>query len=149
MPDEKTQSTPQEEMQDGTVTDESARTGASTMGDSGEAAQKTEAAQDANAGTAGSGERDEEAIAQQMRELEENPPDKLEDWPDGPAKYETFGGPEGDHSYEEGPERKLGPSSLRRHPDGSVEIEGEKVDNPDDYKREPLENPMSQSAGDD
>lgn len=78
--------------------------------------------------------------------LADDPPENLEDWPDGEAKYKTFGGPEGDHSYEEGPERNLGPSSLRRHEDGSVEIEGEKVDNPDDYKREPISNPADQTG---
>ena len=36
------------------------------------------------------------------RLFEEDPPEKLEDWPDGQAKYETFGGAEGDHSYDEG-----------------------------------------------
>lgn len=77
---------------------------------------------------------DEERKAE-VRKLEENPPERLEDWPSGPAKYETFGGPEGDHSYDEGPERKLGPSSLKRNPDGSIEIEGKRVENPDDYKR--------------
>jgi hypothetical protein len=41
--------------------------------------------------------------------------------PDGQAKYETFGGAEGDHSYDEGPEAKLGPDSVRHHEDGSVE----------------------------
>ena len=35
---------------------------------------------------------------QGMRELEENPPKALEDWPDVERKYETFGGREGDHS---------------------------------------------------
>jgi hypothetical protein len=35
---------------------------------------------------------------QGMRELEENPPKDLEDWPDDEHKYETFGGREGDHS---------------------------------------------------
>lgn len=90
--------------------------------------------------------RSEEAMEAEMERLEENPPDDLEDWPDGPAKYKTFGGPEGDHSYEEGPERKLGPSSLRRREDGSVEIEGEVVDDPDKYKREPIAEPMGQTA---
>ena len=81
--------------------------------------------------------RDEEA-QEKMKELEENPPENLEDWPKGPAMYETFGGPEGEHSYEEGPEQKLGPSSLRRHEGGEVTIEGEKVDNPDEYKGDPI-----------
>jgi hypothetical protein len=75
-----------------------------------------------------------------MKELEESdePPKKLEDWPDDEAKYVTYGGGEGDHGYDEGPEQKLGPSSLERHDDGSVSIEGEKVDDPDKYKGEPI-----------
>jgi hypothetical protein len=68
----------------------------------------------------------------------EDPPEKLEDWPDGQAKYETFGGAEGDHSYDEGPEAKLGPDSVRHHEDGSVEVGGEQVDNPDEFKGEPI-----------
>jgi hypothetical protein len=83
-------------------------------------------------------EREEEKVKQQVKELEENPPAKLEDWPEDQAKYETFGGPEGEHGYHEGPEQKLGPSSLRHHEDGSVEVEGETVDNPIEYKGEPL-----------
>jgi hypothetical protein len=71
--------------------------------------------------------------------FEKDPPKKLEDWPDDELKYQTFGGPEGDHSYEEGPERQLGPSSLQRHEDGSISIEGEKVEDPDAYKQEPLQ----------
>ncbi len=76
-----------------------------------------------------------------MKKLEEQdePPTDLKDWPDDEAKYVTYGGGEGDHGYDEGPEQKLGPSSLERHEDGSVTIEGEKVDNPDDYKAEPIE----------
>ena len=74
-----------------------------------------------------------------MHELEEgDPPEKLEDWPDGKAKYLTYGGPEGTEGYDEGPTRKLGPSSLEHHEDGSVSIEGEKVDDPEKYKGERL-----------
>ena|SRR5690349_11669172 len=83
-------------------------------------------------------EKEREEAKEQMKELEEDPPEKLEDWPDGAAKYETFGGPEGEHSYHEGPEEKLGPSSLRHQEDGGVEIEGEEVDDPDEYKSEPI-----------
>ena len=67
-------------------------------------------------------------------EEQDEPPTDLKDWPDDEAKYITYGGGEGDHGYEEGPEKKLGPSSLERHEDGSITIAGEKVDNPDDYK---------------
>jgi hypothetical protein len=73
-----------------------------------------------------------------IKELEDDPPKELKDWPDDESKYLTFGGSEGDHGYEEGPESKLGPSSLERHEDGSVSIEGEKVDDPDEYKGEPI-----------
>ena len=86
-------------------------------------------------------EREEEVerAKDEMHELEEgDPPEKLEDWPDGRAKYLTYGGPEGTSGYDEGPTRKLGPSSLEHHADGSVSIEGEKVDNPEDYKGEPI-----------
>jgi hypothetical protein len=82
-------------------------------------------------------ERNEEA-AKELEALEDDPPKNLEDWPSGPAKYETFGGREGTHSYEEGPEAKLGPSGLRRHEDGSITIDGKKVDNPEDYKGDPI-----------
>lgn len=79
-----------------------------------------------------------EAAKEEIQQLEEDPPEKLEDWPDGQAKYETFGGAEGDHSYDEGPEAKLGPDSVRHHEDGSVEVGGEKVDDPDEFKGEPI-----------
>ena len=79
---------------------------------------------------------------EKMKEMEEkdDPPSDLSEWPDDEAKYVTYGGGEGDHGYDEGPEKKLGPSSLERHEDGSITIEGEEVDNPDDYKSdEPIE----------
>src|SRR5436305_221274 len=81
---------------------------------------------------------DPDEKSETMQKLEEDPPKDLKDWPDDENKYETFGGAEGDHGYEEGPEAKLGPSGLRRHEDGSVTIDGEEVDNPDDYKAEPI-----------
>jgi len=73
-----------------------------------------------------------------VEKLEENPPEKLEDWPTDDAKYVTFGGEEHKSGYEEAATSKLGPSSLRHHEDGSVSIEGEKVDNPEDYKGDPI-----------
>jgi hypothetical protein len=81
-----------------------------------------------------------EAAKEKIKEIEEQdePPKDLKDWPDDESKYLTYGGGEGDHGYDEGPERKLGPSSLERRSDGSVAIEGEEVDNPDDYKGEPI-----------
>jgi hypothetical protein len=87
--------------------------------------------------------REEQQEVEQAREEmhrleEEGPPEKLEDWPSGKAKYQTFGGPEGESGYEEGPTAELGPTNLRYHEDGSVTIGGEKVDNPDEYKGDPI-----------
>jgi hypothetical protein len=79
-----------------------------------------------------------EAAKEKIKALEEDPPKDLKDWPDDESKYLTFGGAEGDHGYEGGPEHKLGPSSLERRADGSVAIEGEEVDDPDEYKGEPI-----------
>ncbi|HLL87384.1 MAG TPA: hypothetical protein VK387_08745, partial [Thermoleophilaceae bacterium] len=79
--------------------------------------------------------QEDDVAAAQMRKLEkEGPPQKLEDWPTGKAMYLTFGGSEGGEGYEDGSPRQMGPSSLRHHPDGNVEVQGEIVDNPDDYK---------------
>lgn len=83
-------------------------------------------------------EREGHEAKEKVKALEDNPPEKLEDWPDDDAKYETFGGPEGEHGYHEGPEQNLGPSSLRHHEGGDVEIEGDKVDNPDEFKGDPV-----------
>ena len=83
-------------------------------------------------------EKEKEQAREEIKRLEEDPPGKLEDWPSGKAKYETFGGPEGPHTYQEGPEEKLGPSGVRHHEDGSVTIDGESVDNPDEFKGEPI-----------
>ena len=48
--------------------------------------------------------------------------------------YLTFGGSEGGEGYEDGSPRQMGPSSLRHYSDGGVEVQGEMVDNPEDYK---------------
>jgi len=80
---------------------------------------------------------DEETARAQIDKMEEEgPPEDLADWPTGKAMYLSFGGAEGEEGYEEGPARQMGPSSLPHHADGSVEVQGEKVDNPDDYKAE-------------
>ena len=79
-------------------------------------------------------EREKDEARQEVERLEDDPPGKLEDWPDGKAKYETFGGPEGEHSYGEGPEQALGPDSVRRHEDGSVTVSGEQADDPDELQ---------------
>ena len=96
-------------------------------------------------------EEEREQAAEKVKELEDDPPPDLEDWPDDAAQYETLGGAEGDHGYHEGPEEEaLGPSSLRHHEDGSVSIAGEKVDNPEDYKSDPIPGgPTDPNAGED
>ena len=96
---------------------------------------------DDDAETKAQTEEEEVAEAKKvMAKLEEgDPPEKLEDWPGGKAKYQTYGGPDsGDGGYEDGATAKLGPSNLRHHEDGSVTVDGEEVDNPDDYKGEPI-----------
>src|SRR3954467_6789836 len=102
----------------------------------GKAEQREE--RDTPAGEAG--DSDDEDKSESEKELEEGaPPADLEDWPDDAAKYETFGGPEGEHGYHEGPEEeKLGPSSLRHTEDGGVKIAGDEVDDPDEYKGDPI-----------
>jgi hypothetical protein len=81
-------------------------------------------------------EKVDESAAEEMRELEK-PPTDLKDWPSGPAMYLTYGNEEGE-LYGKGVTAKLGPANLQRFSDGSVAIDGEKVDNPDDYKGEPI-----------
>ena len=81
-------------------------------------------------------EEKHERAKEKMEELEKNPPEKLEDWPEDEAKYKTFGGGESD--YDEKHEEALGEHSVRHHDDGTVEVKGEEADNPDDYKGEPI-----------
>jgi hypothetical protein len=117
-------------------------------------------------GAAQEQEKEVEEAKQELHDLEEgDPPEDLEEWPSGRAKYLTYGGPEGTAGYDEGPTAKLGPSSLEHHEDGSVTIEGEEVDDPEEYKSdepvrsevdvevnatdEPQESPDKKSDGDD
>src|SRR5918996_1054351 len=79
-----------------------------------------------------------EDAKEEVKQLEEDPPEKLEDWPSGRAKYETFGGPEHETSYEEAATSKLGPAEVRHREDGSVEVGGEEVDDPEEYKGDPI-----------
>src|SRR5436190_22493603 len=83
-------------------------------------------------------DKEVEEAKEEVKNLEEDPPDKLEDWPSGRAKYETFGGPEHETSYEEAATSKLGPSNVRFREDGAVEVDGEEADNPDEFKAEPI-----------
>jgi hypothetical protein len=79
-----------------------------------------------------------EDARQEVKDLEQDPPEKLEDWPAGRAKYETFGGPEHESSYDEAATSELGPSNVRFHDDGRVTVDGEEVDNPDKFKSDPI-----------
>src|SRR3954453_13621606 len=80
-----------------------------------------------------------EAAKEKMQKVEENPPEKLEDWPDDAAKYQTFGGSEdGESTYDEQHEEALGEHSVRHFEDGKVEVKGEEAENPDEYKGEPI-----------
>ncbi len=76
---------------------------------------------------------------EEMREFEQRDelPSDLSEWPSGKAKYITFDNDE-ESGYGEGLTEKLGPPVVH-HEDGSVSVNGEKVDNPEDYKGEPIE----------
>src|SRR5918911_5159434 len=109
------------------------------MGDEEQQIEEQDEQQDGGAASARRQAHEVEEAKEQMHDLEEgDPPERLEDWPSGRAKYLTYGGPEGTAGYDEGPTRKLGPSSLQHHEDGSVTIEGEEVDNPEEYKGDPI-----------
>ena len=79
----------------------------------------------------------EEARAK-VEEIEDDPPSDLKEWPDDEAKYVTLGGREGDKGWNDGPTKNLGPSDVEYQEDGSVKVEGEEVDNPDDFKGDPI-----------
>lgn len=81
---------------------------------------------------------DSEEVDEIMKEVEENPPDKLEDWPGGVAKYRTIGGGDANEEWEDGPTGNLGPSDVRYYEDGTVTVKGEQVDNPEDFKGDPI-----------
>ena len=83
-------------------------------------------------------EREAQKAKDEIKALEDDPPQDLGDWPKGKAKYETFGGPEHETSYDEAATSKLGPAEVRHREDGSVEVAGEEVDDPDSYKGDPI-----------
>jgi hypothetical protein len=102
--------------------------------------QQAEEASDApGAASEGDGEENpDQAAIDKVAALEDDPPQNLEDWPDDEAKYKTFGGAEGGSSWDEGPTSELGDSDVRHHDDGSVSVKGEKVDDPEEYKGDPI-----------
>ena len=83
-------------------------------------------------------ERQEKA-KEEIKEFEQRDefPSDPKEWPDGPAKYQTIDG-DGEDPYGEGITGKLGPASVEHHTDGSVSVEGEKVDDPEEFKGEPI-----------
>ena len=103
-----------------------------------QAQQDDQAEQDDQAQQAEQKAKAKDEAKEKIKELEQDPPQSLEDWPEDDAKYETFGGPEGEHSYAEGPETKLGPPDVRHHEGGKVTVEGEEVDEPAEFKGEPI-----------
>lgn len=76
---------------------------------------------------------------EEMRELEgrDDLPSDPREWPSGKSKTMTFGS-ESDEPYGEGPTAKLGPPSVEHHSDGTVSVGGKQVDNPEDFKGEPI-----------
>jgi hypothetical protein len=72
----------------------------------------------------------------QLAKADEVPSDPSE-WPSGKAKMLTFGAGD-DAPYGEGATAKLGPAEVMHLADGSVSVGGEQVDNPEDYKGEPI-----------
>ncbi len=51
-------------------------------------------------GAADQDDRDQHARDERMKEIEENPPQDLEDWPDDANKYKTIGGADSYKCYE-------------------------------------------------
>ena len=82
------------------------------------------------------GAQEGESEVKQLEHADELPSDPRE-WPDGKAKFETFAGDD-DAPYGEGPTAKIGPGTVEHHEDGSVSADGEKVENQEDFKRDPI-----------
>jgi hypothetical protein len=83
-------------------------------------------------------QQEKEEARKEVEALEDDPPQDLSDWPTGKAKYETLGGADSESGYDDSATANLGPSDVRHYEDGTVEVGGEKVDNPEDYKGEPI-----------
>jgi len=108
------------------------------MADDDEAVETTDDKDSAAARAQEFKERQEKA-KEEIKEFEQRDefPSDPKDWPDGPAKYQTIDG-DGEDPYGEGITGKLGPASVEHHEDGSVTVEGDKVDDPEEYKGEPI-----------
>ena len=83
---------------------------------------------------------EQKKAADEMKEFEQRDevPKDPSDWPSGKAKYITFGN-ESDEAYGEGDTAKLGPADLVHDEEGGITVGGEKVDDPSQYKGEPIE----------
>ena len=79
-----------------------------------------------------------EDAKEEVKELEENPPEKLEDWPTGRAKYDDVRRSRARDLLRRGGHRQA--RSLGRPlPRGrTVTKDGEEVDNPDEFNGEPI-----------
>jgi hypothetical protein len=91
------------------------------------AAEKASKDEDENA----RGEMDRLAEADEL-------PSDLSEWPSGKAKFLTLGGSEDPDRYGEGATSNLGPAEVVHHAGGAVSVGGEQVDNPGDFKGEPI-----------
>lgn len=82
----------------------------------------------------------QEQAAQEMKEFEQadEVPKDPRDWPDGKAKYITYG-LEDDSAYGEGTTAKLGPAEVVHGEDGSITVGGEEVDDPSEFKGERIQ----------
>jgi hypothetical protein len=83
------------------------------------------------------GEKDAHDEMERLATADELPSD-LSKWPGGKAKFLTLGGSEDDHPYGEGATAKLGPAEVVHHAGGAVSVGGKQVDNPEDFKGEPI-----------
>jgi hypothetical protein len=82
-------------------------------------------------------DKDAHEVMDRLATADELPSD-LSDWPTDKAKFLTLGGSDDDDRYGEGATAKLGPAEVVHHAGGAVSVGGEQVDNPEDFKGEPI-----------
>lgn len=96
---------------------------------------------DTQARTAAHAPKDEDEEARRemdrLANADELPSDPT-DWPAGKAKFLTLGGGDDGDRYGEGATAKLGPAEVVHHAGGSVSVGGELVDDPEEFKGEPI-----------
>src|SRR3954447_23722185 len=76
---------------------------------------------------------------EELRKLEEadEVPSDPKEWPDGRPSSRPYD-KGGEEPFGEGKTAKLGPGSVVHHEDGSVTVNGEKVDDPSQFKGDPI-----------